>query len=249
MSKKSVYKSSTLGDIPLSFTARALMDALRTETTEMAGHIKAGCNIDSVRWEPVSRARGRLAQYISDLETKCDERKVQLNNVYGASLQDQFVREQYQKIQDFVINNRLYKDPSKSHAEILLALAQELLDARKVTAERIGAQVWGVKGAPCDHAKNYGRTVDPVPAKERVTEHLYEIDLGAWQVRLWLKQKENPKWLKATCARRFNLLSPEGHDDFQKELAKDLSITIPGVSAVQVKAHDGYSVVIYPEWP
>lgn len=77
-----VYHSSTLGAIPLSFTGRKLMQNMRDEVQELLK--KAYENgrrdvlehrarrethiVSSLDWEPLSRARGRLAQYMSKRE-------------------------------------------------------------------------------------------------------------------------------------------------------------------------------------
>lgn len=74
MSKQEVYHSSTLGPIPLSFTGRRLMQNLRDAFQEM---LKISCEAakrGQVRpasdWEDVSKARGKLAQYMSQLEKR-----------------------------------------------------------------------------------------------------------------------------------------------------------------------------------
>jgi hypothetical protein len=79
---REVYKSSTLGSIPLSFTGRHLLQSLREEMTALVR--KAYENgrkdarqplpglerfaVSSNDWEPLSVARGKLAQYMSGLE-------------------------------------------------------------------------------------------------------------------------------------------------------------------------------------
>jgi hypothetical protein len=66
-----VYHSSTLGPIPLSFTGRRLMQNLLVAIREMAD--KAVWNAPGfygLAWDPVSRARGELARYISQLEAR-----------------------------------------------------------------------------------------------------------------------------------------------------------------------------------
>jgi hypothetical protein len=73
MSKQEVYKSSTMGPIPLSFTGRHLLQSLREAVQDMIAksdeRVRRG-QISSLDWEPVSRARGRIAQYMSQLERK-----------------------------------------------------------------------------------------------------------------------------------------------------------------------------------
>lgn len=65
MAKQEVYKSTTLGSIPLSFTGRHLLQSLR-EALEDAIAAKDA----SVNWDALSRVRGRLARYMSGLEKK-----------------------------------------------------------------------------------------------------------------------------------------------------------------------------------
>lgn len=76
MSNQEVYKSSTLGPIPLSFTGRHLLQTLREAVTELVSKVEEaglkGCAYTPARdrWEPVSLARGKLAQYMSQLEKR-----------------------------------------------------------------------------------------------------------------------------------------------------------------------------------
>jgi len=74
MSKQEIYNSSTMGPIPLSFTGRHLLQSLREEiqmlVSDSVDAAKRGCVPKLNAWEPVSRARGRLAKYMSGLEKK-----------------------------------------------------------------------------------------------------------------------------------------------------------------------------------
>lgn len=75
MPKPEVYKSTTLGAIPLSFTGRHLLQNLREAMTDLISKVvkdvEAGRPVvSSTDWEPVSLARGKLAQYMSRLEGK-----------------------------------------------------------------------------------------------------------------------------------------------------------------------------------
>lgn len=77
VSNQEVYHSSTLGPIPLSFTGRRLMQNLRDAFQEM---LKVSCEAakrGQVRpasdWEDVSKARGKLAQYMSQLEKRAPQ--------------------------------------------------------------------------------------------------------------------------------------------------------------------------------
>lgn len=81
MAEKSVYHSSTMGEIPLSFTGRHLLQSLREEIQELLGKrydqgLKDGKGAARQHttaereWEPLSRVRGKLAKYMSDLEGK-----------------------------------------------------------------------------------------------------------------------------------------------------------------------------------
>jgi hypothetical protein len=93
---ESVYRSSTLGDIPLSFTGRHLLQGLRDEVTDLIRKAYDNGKADVMRndglnrlstagtdWEPVSRARGRIAQYISNLEAKQERAKENANELFG----------------------------------------------------------------------------------------------------------------------------------------------------------------------
>lgn len=66
--KREVYNSSTLGPIPLSFTGRRLLQNLREEIEEFVEErLTVG---KGTSWEGISRARGKLAQYMSKLEDR-----------------------------------------------------------------------------------------------------------------------------------------------------------------------------------
>jgi len=75
--KQETYHSSTLGDIPLSFTGRRLMQNLREAITEFVrlnwNRVKQGETADPNDWRRVSEARGELAKYISWLERLLNE--------------------------------------------------------------------------------------------------------------------------------------------------------------------------------
>lgn len=74
--RQEVYHSTTLGPIPLSFTGRHLLATLREAITAMVDDLKSQLPLPSygpqrapkLDWEPVSEARGKLAQYMSKLE-------------------------------------------------------------------------------------------------------------------------------------------------------------------------------------
>lgn len=63
--KQEVYHSSTLGDIPLSFTGRRLMQNLREEINDF---LRGADTVAGDDWKQLSIARGKLALYISKLE-------------------------------------------------------------------------------------------------------------------------------------------------------------------------------------
>lgn len=75
-----VYHSSTLGPIPLSFTGRRLLQNLREEVTALLKKAyrngeqkwyRDGANpVSAEDWEPLSKARGELAKYMSKLESE-----------------------------------------------------------------------------------------------------------------------------------------------------------------------------------
>lgn len=84
---REIYHSSTMGNIPLSFTGRHLLQQLRVEIQDLMKKVYNNGYDDGITnarkfpapgsdWEPVSRARARLAQYMSDLEEK---RRVAIN--------------------------------------------------------------------------------------------------------------------------------------------------------------------------
>lgn len=60
-----VYKSTTMGNIPLSFTGRHLLQSLREAVTDAIVAKNQNAYNDAL-----SRARGRIAQYMSELEKK-----------------------------------------------------------------------------------------------------------------------------------------------------------------------------------
>jgi hypothetical protein len=71
MSKQEIYRSSTLGPIPLSFTGRHLLQTLRDEMQRLINKLQEqqGC-YHTNDWKPVSEARGRIAEYMSKLEQR-----------------------------------------------------------------------------------------------------------------------------------------------------------------------------------
>lgn len=84
--KQEVYQSSTLGAIPLSFTGRRLLQNLREEIDDYVN-----CRDNPIDWEPLSRARGKLALYISQLE----QAKPDLYNVSDEALVEEIQRRFY----------------------------------------------------------------------------------------------------------------------------------------------------------
>lgn len=74
MAKREIYHSTTLGPIPLSFTGRHLMQTLREAFTDMLSKAvekaKRGEVGIGAEWDEVSRARGKIAQYMSKLEER-----------------------------------------------------------------------------------------------------------------------------------------------------------------------------------
>lgn len=83
--KQEVYQSSTLGDIPLSFTGRRLLQNLREEIEDL---MKGRASIVADEWKPLSRARGKLALYISQLE----QAKPSMDNIPDAILLEEIGR-------------------------------------------------------------------------------------------------------------------------------------------------------------
>lgn len=80
------YHSSTLGEIPLSFTGRRLLQNLREAIEEYTtGAVKG--------WEPLSRARGKIAKYMSELE-----RGRQLNHITDEELLKEVERRLMERI-------------------------------------------------------------------------------------------------------------------------------------------------------
>ena len=74
MSRQEVYHSSTLGPIPLSFTGRRLMQNLRVAVQELlqkrTDEARRGQIGSQDDWSQVSRARGEIAKYMSDMEKR-----------------------------------------------------------------------------------------------------------------------------------------------------------------------------------
>jgi hypothetical protein len=62
--RQEIYQSATMGDIPLSFTGRHLLQSLREAIHEAIAASDYSC----FGTHKVSEARGRLAKYISKLE-------------------------------------------------------------------------------------------------------------------------------------------------------------------------------------
>lgn len=92
---REVFRSSTMGDIPLSFTGRHLLQALRDEMTELLEGVKKRAARGSTLtlegdWEPLSRARGRIAKYMSELEKKAE--RFFLGEVSATDLRDELVK-------------------------------------------------------------------------------------------------------------------------------------------------------------
>lgn len=83
--KQETYQSSTLGDIPLSFTGRRLLQNLREEIEDLT---KGRASITTDDWKPLSRARGKLALYMSQLE----QQKPSLGDVPDAILLEEVGR-------------------------------------------------------------------------------------------------------------------------------------------------------------
>ncbi len=65
--QRQVYRSTVLGNIPLSFTARHLMQQLRDCIEDSITNSDYECN-----GKALSLARAKLAVYISELETTQD---------------------------------------------------------------------------------------------------------------------------------------------------------------------------------
>jgi hypothetical protein len=72
--KQETYHSSTLGNIPLSFTGRRLLQNLREAFSNYTVKVIVATKRNQMEaptsWQPVSVARGELAQYISGLERR-----------------------------------------------------------------------------------------------------------------------------------------------------------------------------------
>jgi hypothetical protein len=67
--KQEIYRSSTLGPIPLSFTGRLKLQNLRDAMQTLLTNVReAGGGYEHDWWKPVSEARGQLALYMSKLE-------------------------------------------------------------------------------------------------------------------------------------------------------------------------------------
>jgi hypothetical protein len=86
---KEVYKSSTLGEIPLSFTGRHLLQNLREAVQKLLSEREEELRKDpsawrnTEYWKEVSLARGKLAEYMSKLEEKTERRKEIINKQFG----------------------------------------------------------------------------------------------------------------------------------------------------------------------
>lgn len=67
--KQETYQSSTLGEIPLSFTGRHLLQNLRTAVQDAVSFGDYHHNNSAL-----SQARGHLANYISSLEKRLNDK-------------------------------------------------------------------------------------------------------------------------------------------------------------------------------
>lgn len=65
--EQQTYKSSTLGEIQISFKGRHLLQTLREEIVEAINTGDPKSN-----WRGISKARGRIAEYIGALERTAD---------------------------------------------------------------------------------------------------------------------------------------------------------------------------------
>lgn len=87
--KQELYQSSTLGVIPLSFTGRRLLQNLREEVQDL---LKGKATILKEEWKPLSRARGKLALYISELEQQRPDITQVTDEELVAEIQRRFYR-------------------------------------------------------------------------------------------------------------------------------------------------------------
>lgn len=237
MAERSVYKSTTLGDIPLSFTGRQLLQQLRIEMEDMLRDVKKGLDVS---WDPLSRARGRLAQYMSKLEGKLE---VGEDTPGLRPSQLIFSGRQEGKTQQALLSARA------------AGYTEGYAEGVKVEHHKWKNRLNSFYG---DNMVQWNPTLDTrtkhvpkprvAPLGELVVEHLYEFTIGGYDVRLWLKKEEDLESIRKWCTNRYEVLAEAGHPKFMKTYAKDLSVVLPSVNAVQVKRGET-SVVIYPDWP
>lgn len=272
MAERSVYKSSTLGDIPLSFTGRQLLQQLRIEVEDLIKKVYDNGHADGAQnarkfaapgkdWEPLSRARARLAQYMSKLERKSDSPE----RDEDAAFPPHFVGDRsYKCIQDEIDDARR-QGVEQGRAQERLRMKTKLnslygefaqynptLDPRTAhLADHVRS------GRMPDHPPYVGAPWTPknercIPAamlKNRVEERLLEFRCGIYEVRLWLDCSTplyDDGWYFKRVDEKYAMISNEGHRKFQEQLTKEIA-NIPGLSAVQVKKGEA-SVLIYPDW-
>lgn len=116
MTEKSVYKSTTMGDIPLSFTGRHLLQTLREEIQDYVEQFR-NRQPHERSWDGLSKARGKLAKYMSDLEKKAE--KFFLRDVPQIDLDMELAR------RGFTVNKKL----PPWHRKPVEDSVNELLDA------------------------------------------------------------------------------------------------------------------------
>lgn len=121
MSERSVYKSSTGVEVPLSFTGKHLLQSLReaiqdalvkryNEGLADGRHHAREFTAPGRAWEPISKARLAIAQHMSKLEGRTEELKLSRNQMYGRSLsldsnplgQDKWMHALEREVDDFV---------------------------------------------------------------------------------------------------------------------------------------------------
>lgn len=235
MAERSVYKSSTLGDIPLSFTGRQLLQQLRIEMEDMLRDVKKGLDVS---WDPLSRARGRLAQYMSKLEGKTESPE---------RTEDQAFPPHFAGDRSYVVmGGRPLSERAKAYNE---GYTEGRRAEHHKWKNRLNSLYGESQWVPTLDTRTQDRCKPRVaPLGELVVEHLYEFKIGGYDVRLWLSKEEDLESMRRSCTDRYNLLAEEGQRKFMKTYAKDLSVVLPNVNAVQVKRGEA-SVVIYPDWP
>jgi hypothetical protein len=140
--KQEVYESTTHGPIPLSFTGRRLMANLRqaVETELQNRQVMLDGSISPYNWEPIARARGELAKYISEVERNEASRinnrvtiaRLAEENEHLRKLQNELIASKdglLSQIHDLKATAHAYDQLEKEYKKLLISLDKDAVKA------------------------------------------------------------------------------------------------------------------------